>query len=137
MAQANLGDLVGRADAYLKGADVLLSGDDLVLTQNALESMHLALELAMKAVIVKNGSKYPDHGWAGHDLSGLTLVKFKNGKDSILSIAKALGDTGKFNIGLSAWSMDCRYKTMITYDDMKLSINAYKELYKWIKSNFL
>lgn len=137
MAQATLSDLINRADAYFKGVDVLLNSGDLALTQNALESMHLALELAMKATIVKNGSKYPDHGWAGHDLSGLTIVKFKNGRDSILSVAKALGETRRISVGLSAWSMDCRYKIMVTHDDMKLSINAYKELYKWIKANFL
>jgi HEPN domain-containing protein len=136
MAQMTLSDLMERADAYAKTCEIALSSKDSHLIQNALENAHLAVELALKAAIVKNGGKYRDFGAEGHDLSKLVVEKFKDGKRSIATEAKSIG-ADKLNIGLSAWSMDCRYKVRRDYADMSASIEDYKELYRWIKTNFL
>lgn len=137
MAQMSFDDLKGRADSYFKTSSIIMESGDQSLIQNALEAMHLAVELAMKAAIVKNGGLYPESGGEGHDLKILIQTKFRDRKSSIVSTAKDIGATDQLSIGLSAWSMNCRYKIMTSFDDMKASVDDYKELYLWIKTNFL
>ncbi len=126
-----------RAEKYLATSDIAVASGDLELLQNALENMHFALELTMKAVIRKNGGNYPDWGRQGHNLESLMIHKFGNPTTSILAQAKKANQTSLANIGLSAWSMDCRYIYLENFDDMKDSIHAYKELYKWINTSLL
>lgn len=82
-------------------------------------------------------NNYPDFGRNGHDLETLMLCKFQDQSNSILVLAKKQEAHSIFNIGLSSWSMDCRYILMENYDDMKASIEDYKELYRWIKNQLL
>jgi hypothetical protein len=126
-----------RAENYLAACEAILASNNPALIQTALENMHFALELSMKAVIAKNGGHYPEYGKRGHDLEGLIIHKFENGALSILALAKQANVISLFNVGLSAWSMDCRYFSMKNYEDIKASINDYKELYKWIKDSLL
>jgi hypothetical protein len=136
MAQMTFLELRERAVAYAKTCEMVLLSRSPDLIQNALENAHLAVELAMKAVIVKNGGTYQAFGADGHDLSKLVIEKFKGGKRSIATEAKQLG-ADQLNRGLSAWSMACRYKVRRDYIDMSESIEDYKELYTWLKTNFL
>lgn len=137
MAQAKWDDLKKRSENYLASAEAIVASGNKELLQNALENMHLALELAMKAVIAKNGERYPDFGKEGHNLESLILQRFGLPQTSILAMAKQANKTSLANIGLSAWSMDCRYIYMENFEDMKYSINCYKGLYIWIKEELL
>lgn len=137
MAQSTWEILKARAENYCATSDAALASNNLTLMQNALENMHFALELSIKAVIAKNGGHYPDYGKRGHDLEGLAICKFGDGVSSILVRAKQNEMHSLFNVSLSAWSMDCRYISMENYEDMKASISDYKELYKWIKDSLL
>ena len=130
-------ELESRAKNYFKMCELAIASKDQTLIQNALENMHLALELIMKSMIAKNGGNYPDFGRKGHDLETLMLCKFQDQNTSILVLAKKQSVHSLFNIGLSSWSMDCRYILMENYDDMKASIEDYKELYRWISNQLL
>lgn len=129
--------LTVRAESYYKMAEVALDSGDENLIQNALENMHFALELSMKAAITRNGGSYPSYGRRGHDLAELVLCKFADGTTSILRKAKLDKVPEKVNVGLSAWSMDCRYIVVESHPDMNSAILAYKELYLWIKESLL
>lgn len=137
MAQIPWDILKNRAEDYCATSEAAIASGNQKLLQNALENMHFALELTMKAVIAKNGGQYPDFGRRGHDLEGLSVHKFGDGVTSILVLAKRQGAHSFFNMGLSAWSMDCRYISMENYGDMKAFICDYKELYQWINDNLL
>ncbi len=137
MTQISWEILKKRSEDYYTTAEVAESVSNLALLQNVLENLHLALELSMKAVIAKNGGTYPDFGRQGHDLERLIIIKYGNPSTSILAKIKMAHKTSLANIGLSAWSMDCRYKQMENIDDMKDSINDYKGLYKWISDELL
>lgn len=126
-----------RAESYFKTAEITLGSGDENLIQNALENMHFALELSMKAVITRNGGNYPSYGRRGHDLSELVLCKYGDGVNSILRNALREGVSEKVNVGLSAWSMDCRYIVLGSPVCMRSAILAYKELYQWIKESLL
>lgn len=65
MAQTTWAVLKTRAENYYATSDAALASGNPALIQNALENMHFALELSMKAVIAKNGSQYPDYGKRG------------------------------------------------------------------------
>jgi HEPN domain-containing protein len=129
------GELKLRAESYYQVCNLTLASGQRNLLQNALENIHLAVELAMKSVIARNEGKYPNRGWEGHNLETLISVKYKNGR-SLARDAKEIGAT-VLSVGLSAWSMNCRYKIMNDYPSMEDTISAYKELYLWIKTNFL
>jgi len=136
MAQESWKDLKDRSAAYCKGAEHFLNTNDDDLIQNALEQIHLAVELAMKSVIAKYGGQYPDRGFDGHDL--LKLIKHRYPPQrSIYTTMKARKELSKANISLSKWTMDCRYKKKLDYANMKASLNDYKELYLWIRDNLL
>lgn len=137
MAQLSWDVLKTRADSYFKTAEVALAANNDELIQNALENLHFALELSMKAVIAKNGGTYPDYGRRGHNLEELVLCKFADGATCILVAAKELNAVSMVTVGLSSWSMDCRYIVIESLADMKDAINDYKELYQWIKENLL
>lgn len=137
MTQTEWHILKKRSENYLSACNAILATGNPELIQNALENIHLALELAMKAAIAKGGGNYPDYGRRGHDLEGLVVHKYGQPATSILSLIKAAGKTGLFNVGLSAWSMDCRYSYLENVEDMRASINDYKEMYKWINDNLL
>lgn len=136
MSQESWTDLKSRSAAYYKGSEKLLSANDDDLIQNALEQIHLALELAMKATIAKHGGTYPDHGFSGHNLIKLIQHKYPPNR-SIFTTMKDHNALSKANICLSSWTMDCRYKNKLDYINMKSPINDYKELYLWIKDNLL
>lgn len=137
MAQSPWDVLKTRADSYFKIAEVVLAANNDDLIQNALENLHFALELSMKAVIAKNGGIYPDYGRRGHNLEELVLYKFADGVTCILVVAKERNAVATVGVGLSSWSMDCRYIAIESLEDMKDAINDYKELYQWIKENLL
>lgn len=137
MPQENWTDLRTRAAAYFKSSEAQLATNDPDLIQNSLEAAHFAVELALKATIARNGGVYHDHGWRGHDLQDLALTKFSDRVTSVTSKARQMGQTSYINIGLSAWSMDCRYKVLSNPANMIDSIGDYKGLYIWIKNNFL
>jgi hypothetical protein len=137
MMQSSWDILKKRAENYSATSAAAISSGNADLVQNALENMHFAVELSMKAAIAKNGGNYPDYGRRGHDLEGLAVHKFGDGVNSILAAAKKSGANSLFNVGLSVWSMDCRYISMENHEDMKASINDYKELYQWIRDNLL
>lgn len=102
MAQTKWDILKIRGENYCAISDAALASGNPSLIQNALENMHFALELSMKAVIAKNGGQYPDYGKRGHDLEGLSVHKFGDGVTSILAAAKRDGMHSLFNVGLSA-----------------------------------
>lgn len=137
MAQSPWDTLKTRADSYFKTAEAALAANNDDLIQNALENLHFALELSMKAAIAKNGGIYPDYGKRGHNLEELVLCRFGDGVTSILLLAKERDALATVAIGLSSWSMDCRYIVIESLEDMKDAINDYKELYQWIKENLL
>jgi hypothetical protein len=137
MVQVDWKILATRAEAYHKAGQSLLATGDQGLLQNVLENAHLALELAMKAVIARNGGLYPDYVRRGHDLEDLVLCKFADGRTSLLNLAMSMKAQGLFNVGLSAWSMDCGYAKLETYQDMSESIGDYARLYEWIRDNLL
>lgn len=137
MTQTSWEILNKRSENYQSVCNTALATGNPDLLQNALENIHFALELSMKAVIAKNGGNYPDYGRRGHDLEGLVVHKFGTPVTSILAMAKLFNATGLFNVSLSAWSMDCRYIQLENHADMRASINDYKELYKWISENLL
>lgn len=137
MAQTPWDVLKFRAESYCKMAEVALASNDDNLIQHALENLHFALELSMKAVIAKNNGTYPDYGKRGHNLEELVLCKFGDGITCILRLAKELDAVSKLTVGMSSWSMDCRYIVIESNEDMKDAINDYKELYQWIKENLL
>ena len=136
MAQESWTDLKARAASYSTSSDVLLASNNVDLIQNALESAHLALELAMKAVIRKRGGTYPDRGRDGHDLDRLIRHPWKHGQniEGVLLVHKV---TSFVNISLSQWTMDCRYKVLQSYTDMKDGITEYRGFYVWIRDNLL
>jgi len=137
MAQSPWDVLKSRADSYYQMAIVALETHDDKLIQNVLENLHFSLELSMKAVIAKNGGTYPDFGRRGHNLEELVLCKFGDGITCILLLAKERNAVATVTVGLSSWSMDCRYIVIESLKDMKDAINDYKELYQWIKENLL
>jgi hypothetical protein len=137
MAQESWTTLRDRAVAYLKSSESLVASNDHEVIQNALESIHFAVELALKAAIARNGGQYPDYGWRGHDLEGMITTKFGDQISSVAHKARQLRQTSYINIGLSAWTMDCRYKIMRNHADNLASIGDYKGLYIWIRNNFL
>ncbi len=136
MAQESWIDLKDRSAAYYKGAEQFINSNDDDLIQNALEQIHLAVELVMKAVIAKHGGQYPDRGFDGHNLLKLIQHRY-HPQHSILTIMKARNEIFKANISLSEWTMNCRYKKKHDYANMKESITDYKELYLWIRDNLL
>lgn len=136
MAHETWKTLRNRAATYMLAGEALLETNNDELIQHALEQAHFALEIAMKSVIAKHGGLYPDKGRAGHDLE--TLIAFKWTADqSIESALMAAHETSLSNIGLSNWTMDCRYKVMLSHDDMKEAINDYRGLYKWINNKLV
>lgn len=137
MAQQLWTDLKIRAATYSLSCDVLIGSGNNELTQNSLEAAHLALELAMKAVIRKSGGRYPDSGPDGHNLESLVFCQWGTKRECISALIKALGATQLSNIALSCWTMDCRYKVLVDQANMKASIDDYKGFYEWIKVNLL
>ena len=129
----NWKELSKRAASYDLASIVLQDSGHSALVQNALESSHFSIELAMKATIKKMGGVYR----RTHDLAELINLPLPKIQISMAQRAIEAGDAGDLTRSLSLWNMDCRYLLMEDESDMRMAIKAYKGLYEWIRSSFL
>ncbi|MBK9322235.1 MAG: hypothetical protein IPM97_04670 [Bdellovibrionaceae bacterium] len=125
-------ELKERASASHKLAKMALDSGDEYLLPNALENMHFAVEISMKAAIRKM-VVLSGMGPEGHNLERLSKAPFGDSKTTLRSMAIKQTMRWVLTNGLSAWSVDCRYKSMESMKDKISFINDYERLYLWIK----
>lgn len=130
-------ELKERAVASHKLARLALDAGDEFLLPNALENMHFAVEISMKAAIRRNGGTYQAWGSEGHNLERLSKAPFSDNRTTIRTMALKGGMRWVLTSGLSAWSVDCRYKSMESMRDKSSFIYDYERLYLWIKDSLL
>lgn len=138
MKHVSAQDLYLRACSYKKVCQLILETSDNSLLQNALENIHLAVELSLKAIISLKGKSYP----LTHNLDFLIeLVDESEFQENtrekdwtrLQSNIKADRELSKI-----VWNMDCRYYVIErTAEDLRLAIADYEEFYQWIHQRWL
>ncbi len=128
----------------LKQAEKFSGWKDLLLAGGAIEGAfylaHMSVELIIKMAIARNNSGWhPTEGWS-HKLIRLisdkrtqfVFVEMANDQNS--NVHKSFLSVSAAN---RAWDMQYRYEgTKLNDDEMRESIGAYTEIFKWTKENY-
>lgn len=122
--------LLGKSLRYVRMANLAI-GDE--LDEEAIENFNFALELLMKAVLAKEGVKYPET----HNLLIISNTK-NSGNVKILRRAINSGATIKpmWDRIHSVWNPDKRYELGPEGADYSDLFTAYERVYGWINSRF-
>lgn len=122
--------LLEKSLRYVSVANLTIERD---LDEEAIENYNFALELLMKAVLEKEGIKYPKT----HNLLALSNCRGSKGV-KILRIAINSGKTikPKWDMIHSVWNPDKRYELGPERADYLDLFTAYERVYGWINSRF-
>ena len=105
------------------------------LYDQAMLNWNFALEMLMKAVLLKEGIQYPKT----HDLGLLSQCRDQRGVKILLSsINSTRYIKPLWNKIYNVWNPDLRYKNLgFTPDDFSEIFESYERVYKWIEDQFL
>jgi len=130
MTEAEYEVLKRKAREHKQMAELAIENE---LDEQAVQNYNFALEILMKAVLLKEGCNYPKT----HNLLAISnTTNFKNEK--ILRGAINSGRTIKpmWDRIHSAWNPDKRYELGAEGTDYSDLFTAYERVYGWINSRF-
>jgi HEPN domain-containing protein len=118
-------------------AEITLSSEE-GLENTVLENCHFALELMMKAAVIKAGGTPPETGQKGHDLLEISKVRIDGVKFLHSKIRSTRYICENWTTIYNRWNTSYRYQYLdLDTDDIGEFFEAYKRVIKWIENNFV